>query len=95
MRYLRLIVGVLVFLLLLLGLAIKNTDSVTLRYPLGWEWRAPLVLMLLVFFVAGAVLGLLAGIGRLYRLRRELIQLKGGLPASDELEAAAPDRRLL
>jgi len=62
--------------LLLLGLAIKNTDSVALRYFLGVEWHAPLVLMLLVFFAAGAALGIAASLVIMVRQRRQILGLK-------------------
>ncbi|HEX7465230.1 MAG TPA: lipopolysaccharide assembly protein LapA domain-containing protein, partial [Usitatibacter sp.] len=62
MRYLRWILRSVLFLLLL-GFAIKNTDPVVVRYFLGWEWRAPLTLVLLIFFAGGAGLGALAGVG--------------------------------
>ncbi len=62
--------------LLLLGFAVKNTDSVALRYFLGLEWHAPLVLMLLIFFTAGAALGISASLGMMGRQRREILGLK-------------------
>ena len=68
-------VGVALFLLLL-GFAVKNSDSVPLRYFLGLEWHAPLVLMLLVFFTAGAALGIAASLMILVRQRREIVGLK-------------------
>jgi lipopolysaccharide assembly protein A len=75
MRYLHWIARLLVFIVLL-GFAIKNTDPVSVHYFLGWEWRAPLALVLLVFFVAGAALGVMAGAAWLYRHRREVMQLR-------------------
>ena len=75
MRYLRWILRILLFLVLF-GFAIKNTDPVVVRYFLGWEWHAPLTLVLLVFFAAGAALGALAGVGWLYNQRRELLHLR-------------------
>jgi len=75
MRYLHWIVRLLVFIVLL-GFAIKNTDPVSVHYFLGWEWRAPLALVLLVFFVGGAALGVMAGAAWLYRHRREVMQLR-------------------
>src|SRR4051812_29890293 len=67
--------GTMVFLLLL-GLSIKNTDSVALRYFLGVEWHAPLVLMLLIFFTAGAALGIAASLVIMVRQRRQILGLK-------------------
>ena len=72
---LRMAAGVAIFLLLL-GFAVKNTDSVAMRYFLGLEWQAPLVLMLLVFFAAGAALGIASGIVIMARQRREILGLK-------------------
>ena len=36
--------------LLLLGFAFKNTESVAVRYFLGFEWQAQLVLVLLIYY---------------------------------------------
>ena len=96
MRYLRWIMRLLV-LIVLLGFAIKNTDPVSVHYFLGWEWRAPLALVLLVFFVAGAALGVMAGAAWLYRHRREVMQLRRELrqrhtPAEVALDVAREHR---
>jgi putative membrane protein len=97
MRYLHWILRILLFVLLL-GFAIKNTDPVVVRYFLGWEWHASLSLVLLVFFVAGAGLGVLAGATWAYHQRRELLQLRRELrarqPAAEPADRA-PERRLL
>ena len=95
MRYLRWLLRIVLFLLLL-GLAIKNTDPVALRYFLGWEWKAPLSLVLFLFFLAGVALGLFAGFGWVYRLRRELAQIKRevrsrqGVPEAAEAASEPP-----
>ena len=44
----------------LLAFAAKNTDPVTLRFYFDLAWQAPLVALLLAFFAAGALLGLIA-----------------------------------
>jgi putative membrane protein len=75
MRIVLLLTSSVVFLLLF-GFAVKNADSVTLRYFLGFEWRAPLVIVLLTFFVAGVALGGFASLGKVYRQRREIARLK-------------------
>lgn len=49
----------LVLFLLLLAFAVKNSDTVVLRYLLGLEWRAPLSLILLTVFAIGVLTGLL------------------------------------
>ncbi|MES2353982.1 MAG: lipopolysaccharide assembly protein LapA domain-containing protein [Pseudomonadota bacterium] len=63
-------------LLLLTAFAIKNADIVTLKTFLGYEWQAPLVLILLVFFAGGVVIGFLGRQGKVFRLKRELAQLR-------------------
>jgi uncharacterized integral membrane protein len=76
--------------LLLLGLAIKNSDPVTVRYYLGLEWQAPLALALFVFFVLGALMGLLAMLTPWVRQRSEIRRLRASLaqgPAQDAADA--------
>ncbi len=65
-----------ILFLVLLGFAAKNTDPVVVRYYLGAEWQAPLVVVLLATFTLGAVSGILASIGYLMRMRRELLRLR-------------------
>lgn len=75
MRALALPVKIILFLLLL-GFAAMNSESVTLRYFLGLEWRAPLSLVILVVFALGLLAGLLACSLRLLRSHRELRGLR-------------------
>ena len=75
MRILLLILSAVVFLLLFV-FALMNADSVTLHYFLGFEWRAPLVIMLLAFFMIGIALGVIASLGKIVRQRREIMRLK-------------------
>lgn len=70
----------------LFGFAMHNANMVTLRFFLGYVWEVPLALLLLVFFVLGAIFGLLACVARMARLRREMValrrELRGRGPAS-------------
>ena len=97
MRYLHWILRILLFVVLL-GFALKNTDPVVVRYFLGWEWHASLSLVLLVFFVAGAGLGVLAGAAWAYHQRREVLrlqrELRAGQPSGEPVDRA-PARRLV
>lgn len=56
--------------------AVQNTDPVVLNFILGQVWQAPLVIVLLAFFVGGAMLGVLSLLGVIYRQRREIARLK-------------------
>lgn len=60
----------------LLGFAIKNDQTVTLQYFFGYAWSSSLVVVLLVFFAAGAVVGVLAMFADVLRQRREIARLK-------------------
>ena len=66
----------LVIFLLLLAFAVKNTEPVTLRFFFELAWHAPLVALLLAFFVAGAALGAAAMLGGWLRQRREIQRLR-------------------
>jgi uncharacterized integral membrane protein len=78
---------------LVLTFAVKNTEVVTVRYFLGWEWQSPLIFVLLIVFCAGIALGLTAGLGQMFRLRREIASLNRKLreaaPRTGVAEAAA------
>jgi uncharacterized integral membrane protein len=63
---------------------------VTVRYYLGLEWQAPLALALFVFFVLGALMGLLAMLTPWVRQRSEIRRLRASLaqgPAQDAADA--------
>ena len=85
--------------LLILSFALVNTDPVTVRYYPGFQWQAPLVLVLLAAACAGARAGLLAGLFQALRLRREIAALRRELrkaqagqqaPAAGETPALPP-----
>ena len=74
-----------VLFLLLLGFAVKNDQTVVLRYFFGYEWQTSLVVVLLCFFTFGVVIGLLAMLGTLFRQRRELSAAKRELQLKNKL----------
>ena len=59
--------------------ALRNTQEVTMHFFLGYERTDPLVLVLLAFFVIGAVLGVLAMAPLVLRHRREASRYKKAL----------------
>jgi uncharacterized integral membrane protein len=71
-----------VFFLLLLGFAVKNSDPVTLRFFFDAHWQMPLVLAMLIFFGAGVLVGFTGAVGTLFKQRREIGRLKRGAPAT-------------
>jgi len=70
-RYLVLAAKLLVFLLVL-GFALKNSHTVIFYSYLDYVWQAPLIVMLGLAFVLGALMGVLALLPALFRLRREV-----------------------
>jgi putative membrane protein len=75
MRYLLWALKLSLFVLVL-SFAIKNTETVVVRYYPGGEWHTPLIVVLLVFFCAGVALGIIAILAQLLRQRREISALK-------------------
>jgi lipopolysaccharide assembly protein A len=76
-----------------LTFALKNTDMVTVRYYLGLQWQTPLIFVILLVFVVGAIAGVFASFGHIVRLRREISRLrKTAAAASTSRESAAPSR---
>jgi putative membrane protein len=75
MPYLNWILRVALFIVLL-GFAVKNDQPVTLCYFFGYEWQSSLVIVLLIFFAAGAAVGVLSMIPNVLKQRREIARLK-------------------
>lgn len=86
LRWLTWAVRILLFLLVL-GFALKNSETVTVRAYLGYEWQASLVLVLLAFFGIGVALGLLACLPALFRQRRRIGRLEREAAAVRSREA--------
>jgi lipopolysaccharide assembly protein A len=61
---------------ILVWFAVKNAHEIQLHGFLDQEWKAPLVFVLLVAFVTGIVIGLLAWIPTIVRQRREIARLR-------------------
>ena len=78
------------FFLLVLWFALKNTTPVPVRFnsELVWE-HVPLIVVMLVCVAVGALLGALALSLPIYKMRREMTQLRrsGALPSTPESSA--------
>ena len=85
-----------ILFVILLGLAIKNSSDVELRFFFDASWQTPLSLALLGALVVGIVLGLLALLPQLIRQRRSISVLKRQLakaakPAAPQMPATNID----
>lgn len=97
MRLITWILRVLLFLVLFL-FALKNYEVVPLKFYFDFEWRAPLVLLLLIFFAGGMALGVLACLPRLFRQRRDLANAQAAVkkrPVAPPLPQAPSDAVVL
>jgi uncharacterized integral membrane protein len=56
--------------LMLFAFALNNQEDVQVRFFWGLQWRSPLVLVLLGFFAAGVVVGVLGMVPRWWQQRR-------------------------
>jgi uncharacterized integral membrane protein len=79
--------------ILLLGLAVKNDQTVILKYFFGLEWETNLVILLLVFFAIGAIAGILAMFVSLVKQRREISRLKRDIRLRNELGGMSEDQQ--
>ncbi|MDF0605598.1 LapA family protein [Neisseriaceae bacterium TC5R-5] len=75
MRYLLRIIE-LALLIFLITVAVQNSHTVEFKLFFGQSWSAPLIVFLLLFFVVGAAVGLLATLAYYLRSRKEISQLK-------------------
>jgi len=84
MRYFNWLFRVTLFIVLL-GFAVKNDQPVTLHYFFGYEWPSSLVVVLLIFFAAGAAVGVLAMLVNVLQQRREIARLKREIRVKNKL----------
>ena len=90
MKFIVWLIRVLVFVLLLV-LALANTQSVTLNFLAGYAWTAPLILIGLAFFVVGLLAGLVSALPAMFRLRMENGRLKRELRVAREAPVAVQE----
>ena len=76
--------------LALVGFVIANSQPVELRYWFSYQWQAPLVLIIVAFFIIGVVVGLLVSLTAIFRLRRQVQGLKKELKVQATAVTPAP-----
>ena len=78
----RIVVGALwlIVFVVLFAFAVNNTASVELRFFAGIVWQAPLIALLLFFFIGGVVFGFTALVPSWVRQKVEIRRLKRDTP---------------
>jgi len=76
--------------LMLFAFALNNQEDVQVRFFWGLQWRSPLVLVLLGFFTAGVVVGVLGMVPRWWRQKRLAQKAVAPTPATPPPAAVAP-----
>ena len=83
MRYLMWFLRIALFLVLL-GFTVKNAETVTVHYYFGYEWQAPLILIILLSFALGLAIGVMSCLGKILqpearnRDRQKKVSVAGG-----------------
>ena len=75
---------------ILVWFAVKNAHEIELNGFLDQKWKAPLVFVLLVVFVTGVIIGLLAWIPTVVRQRREIARLRRAAQQQAAVAAIVP-----
>jgi uncharacterized integral membrane protein len=71
----------------LFAFALNNQGDVTVRFFFGYQWTAPLVMVVLITFAAGLLMGVLGMVPRWWRQRRAAAQAR---QAAQAATSAAP-----
>ncbi|MCY0388640.1 lipopolysaccharide assembly protein LapA domain-containing protein [Robbsia sp. Bb-Pol-6] len=83
MKFFVWLIRILIFIAFLV-LALANLQEGSLNLLAGYTWSAPMILIGLVFFVIGALAGLLAALPGWFRRGRELARLRRELQVARE-----------
>ena len=88
MRFLSWLLRAAIFFLLF-AFALNNQHEAQIKWFFGFEFRAPMVLMVLVVFAAGAVFGVLAMTPNWWRQRRRVRQSSAAATVAPVTAAAS------
>jgi uncharacterized integral membrane protein len=74
----------------LFAFALNNQGDVTVRFFFGYQWTAPLVMVVLITFAAGLLMGVLGMVPRWWRQRRAAARARQSTPVAGADTPAAP-----
>ncbi|MGI4812639.1 MAG: LapA family protein [Janthinobacterium lividum] len=89
MKFFVWLIRAMVFVVLLI-LALANTQDASLNLLANRAWTAPLILIGLAFFVVGLLAGALAVLPKLFRQRREIGRLRRELKVLRATQSTEP-----
>lgn len=75
----------------LFAFALNNSHETSVRWFFGHEWRAPLVIVVLLAFALGCAVGVLAMVPAWWRHRRAAQRVEAGTPAATPPAEPAQD----
>ena len=79
----------------LFAFALNNQHDATVRFFFGQQWTAPLVLVVLIAFALGLVIGVLGMVPRWWQHRRAAARARKEASAALTTPLAAPDKAAL
>ena len=76
----------------LFAFALNNQSDVTVRFFFGYQWTAPMVLVVLIAFALGLLIGILGMVPRWWQQRRAAHSARhtAAAPANDKNNNATP-----
>ena len=77
-------------LFILLAFALNNREDATVHFFWGFQWQAPMVLVLLSVFALGLAVGVLGMVPRWWRQRRLAKKAQQNLSATADKPVTAP-----
>jgi lipopolysaccharide assembly protein A len=75
---------------LLIAFGARNADPVTLRFYFDLAWQMPLIVALFGAFALGALFGVAALLGTLFRQRRQISLLRRASQPAEPLPPSVP-----
>jgi uncharacterized integral membrane protein len=72
----------------LFAFALNNAQEVDVRWFFGYQWRTPLVIVVLLSFAVGAAFGIVAMVPAWWRHRREALRQR--TPSSASMQESTP-----
>ena len=75
---------------ILLAFALNNREDATVHFFWGYQWQAPMVLVLLSVFALGLAVGVLGMVPRWWRQRRLAQKSQANLSTSTDKPVVAP-----